>query len=116
MMIVCLLLSCRTTTDDQTRIAQDIFLKLDENKYITNASVEQMYCGECKRFLADRFIEGTCPQPDCKFDDARGDQCDKVSFQTALPFYSLCFVYYLFCSCGGWSWWMMNMSLCVIVW
>jgi methionyl-tRNA synthetase len=26
------------------------------------------------RFLADRFVEGTCPK--CKFEDARGDQCD----------------------------------------
>ena len=27
------------------------------------------------RFLADRFVEGTCPF--CAYDDARGDQCDK---------------------------------------
>jgi len=26
-------------------------------------------------FLADRFVEGTCPF--CGYDDARGDQCDK---------------------------------------
>ncbi|ELU44219.1 methionyl tRNA synthetase [Rhizoctonia solani AG-1 IA] len=26
------------------------------------------------RFLADRFVEGTCPH--CGYDDARGDQCD----------------------------------------
>ena len=30
-----------------------------------------LYC----RFLADRFVEGTCPL--CSYDDARGDQCDK---------------------------------------
>lgn len=28
-------------------------------------------------FLADRFVEGTCPNADCKYEDARGDQCDK---------------------------------------
>ena len=28
-----------------------------------------------RRFLADRFVEGTCPL--CSYDDARGDQCDK---------------------------------------
>ena len=27
-----------------------------------------------RRFLADRFVEGTCPK--CKYEDARGDQCD----------------------------------------
>jgi len=26
--------------------------------------------------LADRFIFGTCPEEDCKYEDARGDQCD----------------------------------------
>ena len=28
----------------------------------------------CGRFLADRFVEGTCPL--CGYEDARGDQCD----------------------------------------
>lgn len=31
------------------------------------------FCLPC-RFLADRYVEGTCPL--CGFDDARGDQCD----------------------------------------
>lgn len=26
------------------------------------------------RYLADRFVEGTCPK--CGYEDARGDQCD----------------------------------------
>ncbi len=34
----------------------------------------QVYCKGCAKFLADRFIEGTCPF--CKYEDARGDQCD----------------------------------------
>lgn len=28
-------------------------------------------------FLADRYVAGTCPDPVCAFNDARGDQCDK---------------------------------------
>ena len=28
-------------------------------------------------FLADRYVAGTCPDPACRFDDARGDQCDR---------------------------------------
>lgn len=28
-------------------------------------------------FLADRFVEGTCPK--CGYDDARGDQCDNCT-------------------------------------
>ncbi|CAI7870758.1 unnamed protein product, partial [Closterium sp. NIES-53] len=35
------------------------------------------YCVVCSRFLADRFVEGTCPTPGCAYEDARGDQCDR---------------------------------------
>lgn len=65
----------RTTTPHQTKIAQDIFWKLHKNGFILEDSVEQLHCAACDRFLADRFVEGTCPL--CKYDDARGDQCDK---------------------------------------
>ena len=37
--------------------------------------IEQVYCHQCGRFLADRFIEGTCPI--CGYPKAGGDQCDK---------------------------------------
>lgn len=33
-----------------------------------------MYCPDCERFLADRFVVGICPH--CGADDCRGDQCD----------------------------------------
>lgn len=64
----------RTSTDAQTAIAQDIFLKLNQNNYLVADTVEQLYCETCSRFLADRYVEGTCPH--CNFADARGDQCD----------------------------------------
>ncbi|CAJ0627147.1 14115_t:CDS:2, partial [Entrophospora sp. SA101] len=66
----------RTTTHHQTEISQDIFLKLHKNDYLTKDTVIQLFCEGCKRFLADRFVEGTCPNPKCKYEDARGDQCD----------------------------------------
>lgn len=65
----------RTTTDLQTEIAQDIFLKLYENNYLEEQTMEQLYCEVHNSFLADRFVEGTCPK--CQYEDARGDQCDK---------------------------------------
>lgn len=65
----------RTTTPLQTEIAQDIFMKLHKNGYLEEKTTEQLYCEEHKSFLADRFVEGTCPK--CEYDDARGDQCDK---------------------------------------
>lgn len=64
----------RTTTQQQTEIAQDIFWKLYNSGYILQDRIEQLQCVNCNRFLADRFVEGTCPL--CGFEDARGDQCD----------------------------------------
>lgn len=66
----------RTTTNFQTEICQSIFWDLHKNGIISQDSVEQLYCGKCERFLADRFVEGTCPHPGCGYEDARGDQCD----------------------------------------
>lgn len=42
-------------------------------------STDQLYCESNKKFLADRYVEGTCPI--CGYDDARGDQCDKCTNQ-----------------------------------
>lgn len=65
----------RTTTDKQTEIAQAIFTKLYENDFLEERTTTQPYCEKHESFLADRFVEGTCPK--CQYDDARGDQCDK---------------------------------------
>lgn len=67
----------RTTTEQQTKIAQDIFLKLHKNGYLEERTTIQPFCEDPdhQSFLADRFVEGTCPK--CQYDDARGDQCDK---------------------------------------
>lgn len=64
----------RTTTPQQTKITQDIFWKVHKNGYLLEDTVDQLQCTQCNRFLADRFVEGTCPF--CKYEDARGDQCD----------------------------------------
>lgn len=65
----------RTTTEKQTEIAQDIFNKLNNNGYLEEHSMKQLYCEEHKAYLADRYVEGECPK--CHYEDARGDQCDK---------------------------------------
>lgn len=67
----------RTTTKEQTQITQAIFQNVYDNGYIETQSVEQLLCQKCDRYLADRFVEGTCPYPGCGYEDARGDQCDK---------------------------------------
>ncbi|XP_038217686.1 methionine--tRNA ligase, cytoplasmic isoform X2 [Zerene cesonia] len=67
----------RTSTQEQTEIVQKQFMKLLDNGFISTQSVEQLFCEKCERFLADRFVEGTCPHAGCLYAGARGDQCDK---------------------------------------
>ena len=67
----------RTNTEKHTEICQDLFLKLYDNDMLIENTTQQHYCSTCSQFLADRFLKGTCPF--CKYDDARGDQCDKCS-------------------------------------
>lgn len=66
----------RTTTPEQTKITQSMFLELNRNGFIHTEAVEQLLCQKCDRYLADRFVEGICPHPGCNYEDARGDQCD----------------------------------------
>jgi methionyl-tRNA synthetase len=63
-----------TGTENHAKVTQDIFLKLLEEGYIYKAIVSQPYCPQCRRYLPDRYIEGTCPF--CGSTAARGDQCD----------------------------------------
>ncbi|NXA44002.1 SYMC protein, partial [Eudromia elegans] len=56
-------------------IAQDIFGRLLARGFLLRDTVQQLRCEGCRRFLADRFVEGTCPF--CAYAEARGDQCDK---------------------------------------
>lgn len=65
-----------TTTENQLhyRFIQEIYLKMEANGYIFSQEEERAYCTHCQKFLADRFIEGTCPR--CGSPNAYGNQCD----------------------------------------
>lgn len=65
----------RTSTPQQTEIVQSLFNQLDSRGFIKENTIEQLYCPECERFLADRYVHGVCPH--CGYEDARGDQCEK---------------------------------------
>ncbi|MCL7040990.1 hypothetical protein MKW94_014730 [Papaver nudicaule] len=67
----------RTSSPQQTEVCQAIFKKLMENNWLSENTMQQLYCKTCKRFLSDRLVEGTCPRPTCNYDSARGDQCEK---------------------------------------
>ena len=67
----------RTSTQYHTDITQGIFLDLQKNNCIKKEEIEQYRCKHCNLTLSDRFIYGTCYHGDCKYENARGDQCDK---------------------------------------
>jgi methionyl-tRNA synthetase len=64
-----------TATENHERVVHDLFMKLYEKGYLETRSQAIPYCPACRRFLPDRFVEGTCPK--CGHPNARGDQCDR---------------------------------------
>lgn len=67
----------RTTSPTHTEMTTRIYKQLIKNGFIFEKEIDQLYCDLCNRFLADRFVVGTCPF--CKDEGAKGDQCDKCS-------------------------------------
>jgi len=64
----------RTSTPVHTEVTQGIFNKLDAAGFVVEREIEQLYCANCGRFLADRYVRGICPS--CGSSNARGDQCE----------------------------------------
>lgn len=64
-----------THTENHFKVSQDIFLSLKENGFIYTERQQQWYAPSQKRFLPDRYVEGTCYI--CGYTNARGDQCDR---------------------------------------
>lgn len=67
----------RTHTPLQEKLIHDLFTRLDEQGLIEERETIQPYSVDDGMFLADRQLYGTCPN--CGFENARGDQCDKCS-------------------------------------
>jgi methionyl-tRNA synthetase len=64
----------RTSTAIHQKTAQDFFMNLYNKGLLYKRKEKQLYSEKDKRFLADRFVEGTCPI--CGYEEARGDQCE----------------------------------------
>jgi len=64
----------RTPTRRQTRITQGMFRRLGSLGFLREQEDEQLWSPGLNKFLADRYVAGTCPR--CFDKDARGDQCD----------------------------------------
>ncbi|MEM6892983.1 MAG: methionine--tRNA ligase [Bacteroidota bacterium] len=64
----------RTSADVHHKTASDFFRKLYEQNDFIEEVTEQLYDGEARQFLADRFVTGSCPK--CSYEEAYGDQCE----------------------------------------
>jgi methionyl-tRNA synthetase len=83
----------KTHTPENKQVVYSIFNELYRNGYILETEDTQAYCNVDKRFLPDRFIQGTCPY--CRKKSARGDQCDNCGkllepTQIIDPFCAVC--------------------------
>ncbi len=58
---------------NHAELTQEFFRRLHEGGYLIAKDSEQLYCPKDERFLADRFVLGTCPK--CGHEGARGDEC-----------------------------------------
>lgn len=65
----------RTTWDRHPETTQQYFTDLLNNGFIEAQVTDQLYSEAENKFLADRYVVGTCPR--CGFADARGDECQK---------------------------------------
>lgn len=64
----------QTSREIHTETSQAFFLDLHARGLLQQRTSEQFYSPTQGRFLADRYIEGTCPK--CGSERARGDQCE----------------------------------------
>lgn len=82
-----------TAREIHHKLSQEFFLKVLKAGFIKEKTVERPYCPNCKRFLPDRYVRGTCPS--CESEDERGDQCEKCGKQLephelVKPYCSIC--------------------------
>jgi methionyl-tRNA synthetase len=65
----------RTSNPIHHETTQEFFTYLNNRGELEIKETEQYYDEEAQTFLADRYIEGSCPN--CGFESAYGDQCER---------------------------------------
>ena len=64
----------RTSLRVHHETSKEFFLDFYSKNILKEKQEQQLYCEVNKMFLADRYVEGTCPV--CGYESARGDQCE----------------------------------------
>lgn len=67
----------RTTWPGHVKTTQDFFHDLKKKGLIVAKTENHLYSEVEKKFLADRYVVGTCPK--CGFEEARGDECQRCA-------------------------------------
>ena len=82
----------RTSSPLHHETAQEFFRSLYIKGQFGEEESEQYYDHEAGKFLADRYIKGTCPK--CSNPDAYGDQCERCgSSLSPLELINPCLLY-----------------------
>ncbi len=66
-----------TNSPENKKYVELIYKRLKDKGLIYTKDLELTYCENCKRFLPDRYVRGTCPN--CKAEDQYGDVCENCN-------------------------------------
>ena len=64
----------RSSSARNHALTQHFFARLEENGFVEERTLQQIFSVADNRFLPDRYVVGTCPH--CGSNRARGDQCE----------------------------------------
>lgn len=67
----------RTTWPGHVPTTQEFYHALNKKGLIEEKTENHLYSEKENRFLADRYVVGTCPK--CGYEEARGDECQKCA-------------------------------------
>jgi methionyl-tRNA synthetase len=65
----------RTSSKVHHEVSSDFFTVLNDKGVFKKKTEKQLFDAQAGKFLADRYVKGTCPK--CGHPDAYGDQCEK---------------------------------------
>jgi methionyl-tRNA synthetase len=62
-------------------VCQWFLRRLHDNGLLGKRTTKQWYDPTINRFLPDRLVRGTCPNPKCGYENAYSDECDRCGHQ-----------------------------------
>jgi methionyl-tRNA synthetase len=65
----------RTSSAVHHEVSSSIFKTIHDKGFFRKKTEKQLYDPQAGKFLADRYVKGTCPK--CGYAEAYGDQCEK---------------------------------------